>query len=301
MTEDSVETLPGCASCGQPLTHAYCGHCGEEALDRSKLTARYFLTRTVPNEILNLDGKIWRTLLLLLFRPGFLALEYVKGRRRPYVNPLRVLIVAIVAYVLATQGGTSFTFNLGPMQLSTAPTGTLGRSMQATMQQVDRFGILESMFTERFGPVADASDQVETRFNRTLNGFATPLSFTAVFLVALTLYTWFHRRRPLYVEHAVFSMHYYSFLLLSLAFVAFVMSLRLTSSFAFAIVLVMSAMAWQVVYLAIGIRRFYFAAARWPVLAWIASAAIAVIVNLLSSLYITAIQFAGGALAIARL
>jgi hypothetical protein len=296
-----VETPPVCASCGQPLAHAYCAHCGEEALDPSKLTARHFVTRTLPHEVLNLDGKIWRTLRLLLLRPGFLALEYVAGRRRPYVNPLRVLIVAIIVYVLATQAGISFTFKLGPMQLSTAPTGTLGRSMEATLQQVDRFGILERRFTQRFGPIADASDQIETRFNRTLNGFGTPLSFTAVFLVALTLYACFHWRRPLYVEHAVFSMHYYSFVLLSLAFVAFVMRLRLPLGFTFVIALVMSAMAWQLVYLAFGIRRFYFADARWRVLAWSASASIALVVNLLNSLYITAIQFAGGALAIALL
>lgn len=187
------------------------------------------------------------------------------------------------------------------MRLSVAPAPTsMGRSIEATLQQADRFGILERSFTERFGPVAAASSEIRTRFNRSLNGFATPVSFTAVFLVALTLYAWFRRRRPLLVEHAVFSMHYYSFVLLSLLLVVLLMKLRPAPLAGLAVLL--SVNVWQFVYLAIAIRRFYFAAAqRWRVLAWFAAVGVAVVVYLLNSLFITVVQFAGAAFAIWRL
>jgi hypothetical protein len=300
---DAVETPAVCASCGHPLAgQNYCSHCGEEVLDARKLTLRYFLTHSVLGEILNVDGKIWRTLKLLLFRPGLLALEYAAGRRRPYVGPVRVLLVVIIAYVLATQSGIGFTLDIGPVKLSTAPAPmSQGRSIEATIESVDRFGILERMFTERFGPIANASDDIRARLNRSLDGFATPLSFTTVLLVALSLYALFHRRRPLLVEHAVFSMHYYSFVLLSLLFVVLIMRLRLTTNFAFSIGLLLAVMVWQFGYLATGVRRFYFAASPHPSLAWAVSVFIAVLVYLLNSLYLTAIQFLGGAYAIARL
>jgi hypothetical protein len=299
----AVETPAVCASCGRPLAgERYCSSCGEEVLDPSKLTLRYFLTHSVLHELLNVDGKIWRTLKLLLFRPGFLAREYAAGRRRPYVGPVRVLLVTIILYVLATQSGIGFTLDIGAFKLSTAPAPmSPGRSIGATLESVDRFGILEGMFTEKLGPVANASDETRARFNRLLDGFATPLSFTTVLLVALTLYALFHRRRPLLVEHAVFSMHAYSFVLLSLLFVVLVMRLRLTTSFAFTISLLLAVMVWQFAYLAVGVRRFYFAESPRPALAWFASVSLAVLVYLLNSLYITAIQFAGGAYAIARL
>jgi len=300
---DAVETPAACVSCGRPLAgQNYCSHCGEEILDARKLTLSYFLTHSVLHELLNVDGKIWRTLKLLLFRPGFLAREYAAGRRRPYVGPVRILIVAIILYVLATQSGIGFALNIGPIKLSTAPAPmSPGRSIGATLESVDRFGILEGMFTEKLGPVASASDETRARFNRLLDGFATPLSFKFVLLVALTLYALFHRRRPLLVEHAVFSMHAYSFVLLSLLFVVLVMRLRLTTNFAFGISLLLSVMVWQFAYLAIGIRRFYLAERPRSLLAWVASLGLAVLVYLLNSLYITAIQFAGGAYAIARL
>src|SRR5690349_21752662 len=145
---DAVETPAVCASCGQPLVgRNFCSHCGEEVLDARKLTLRYFLTQSLLHEFLNVDGKIWRTLKLLLFRPGLLALEYAAGRRRPYVGPVRVLIVTIIVYVLATQSGIGFTLDIGPLKLSTAPSPmSPGRSIEATLESVDRLGILEGMF-----------------------------------------------------------------------------------------------------------------------------------------------------------
>jgi len=96
-------------------------------------------------------------------------------------------------------------------------------------------------------------------------------------------------------------MHYYTFVLLSLLFVVLVMRLRLPLPFAFSIGLLLSVMVWQFAYLAVGVRRFYFAGGSRRLLAWAASVVIAVLVNLLNSVYITAIQFLAGAYAIAQL
>jgi hypothetical protein len=297
-----VETPAVCASCGHPLTGSYCSHCGERALDPEKLTLRYFLAHTVVQELLSFDGKVWCTLGLLLFRPGFLALEYAAGRRRAYVNPVRVLLVAIIVYVLA-QGGTGFTIGSGGWRLNIAPAPVSPeRSIGGTFFQTDRFGILESMFVERFGSPESASNELRTRFNRMLNVFSTPLSFTAVFLVALTLYACFHRRRPLLVEHVVFAMHYYSFALLTLLLV--MLAFRLSAGrLPLTVMLAVTPLViiWQVVYLARAIRRFYCAAARSRVAAWTVSAVAAPVLFVLNSLFITVLQFAGAAFAITRL
>ena len=298
---DAGEAPASCASCGNAVVGSYCSRCGEEVLDPGKLTLRYFLSHTVVHELLNLDGKIWRTLRLLLFRPAFLALEYAAGRRRLYVNPLRVLIVAIIVYVLATQSrGIGFTLDIG-IKLNIAPVPMSSISIGGTLDQVDRFEILERMFVERFGPAENATPEQRERFNRMLNGFATPLSFTAVFVMALLFYTGFHRRRPLLVEHIVFSMHYFSASLLWLLvpLLAFAMKLpQLSLPAALAVLLLVQ--LWQFVYLAIAARRFYFAPDRkWFV--WPVCAIVAVVAYLLSSLFLTAVQFAGAAFAIVML
>ena len=302
MTE-LLSTPASCASCGHAVDGAYCSRCGEEVLDPTKLTLRHFLTRTVVHELFNFDGKIWRTLGLLLFRPGFLAVEYAAGRRRAYVNPVRVLLVAIIVYVLAQGGTTGFTLGSGGLRLSIAPAPVSPeRSIGGTFFQTDRFGILERMFVERVGSPESASNELRSRFNRMLNVFSTPLSFTAVFLVALTLYACFHRRRSLLVEHVVFAMHYYSFALLTVLLVMLAFRLnagRLGMTVMLAVLPLV--IIWQIVYLARAIRRFYFAAVRNRVAAWTVSAVAAVAVYLLNSLFITVLQFAGAAVAITRL
>src|SRR5438105_3538312 len=110
-----------CVSCDAPLSGPYCARCGERSLEPDALTLRHFLVHTVAHELLHLDGALWRTLRLLFAHPGRLSLEYSAGRRRAYVNPFRLLLIAIVAYALMSSTGFSVTWNLGPVTMSIAP------------------------------------------------------------------------------------------------------------------------------------------------------------------------------------
>jgi hypothetical protein len=291
-----------CASCGQQFAGRYCTACGEEVLDPQKLTVRHFITDSLVPELVNLDGRVWRTLRFLLFRPGYLALEYAAGRRRGYVKPLRVLLVAIVVYALSTQSGTTITLRFGQVVLSVAPVSVpLGRSIDGTLVNIDRFGVLERLFTAKLGAVESASDDVRRRFNEMLGDFATPLSFASVFLLAITLYLLFRRRRPLFVEHAVFSMHYFSFVLLwTLIAVAFI-KLKLVGNSPIIFLILILVSLWQAVYLTVALRRFYWERDQRLLVPWASATGVGVLLYFLNSLFITAIQFAGGALAIWRL
>ena len=139
-----ITPAPGlCASCSQPLSGRFCSHCGEEAHDPKSLTVGHFVTHTMAHEMLHLDGKMWRTLRLLFFRPGFLAAEYAAGRRRPYVNPVRIFLIAIVAYALLTRGGMNASLFIGPVVLSVAPASApKGSSVAETVERIDRYGLL---------------------------------------------------------------------------------------------------------------------------------------------------------------
>ena len=290
-----------CASCDHPLDGPYCSRCGEQRRDPRELTVWHFLTRTVLPELVDLDAKIWRTLRLLLFRPAFLAIEYAAGRRRPYVKPVRVLLTAIVLYAIATQSGLQITLNVQSIKLSLAPAPIpTARSIEGTLDHIDRFEILERMFRERIGPVDAATGDVRERFNRTLGAFATTLSFTSVALLALALYACFHQPRPLLVEHAVFSMHYFSFVLLSSLLGVVWIKLDLVTTFAITVVCVGVLLVWQFTYLALALRRFYFPDRR-RLLAWPLAAALSVLIYFLNSLFVTVVQLAAGAIAIAEL
>ena len=90
-----------CANCGAPIDGTYCANCGQEtSLDLP--TARAFL-REAAGRYVALDGRLWRTLAALFFRPGFLTREYLAGRRRRYVRPGRLFLVLSLALFAGLQ------------------------------------------------------------------------------------------------------------------------------------------------------------------------------------------------------
>ena len=64
-----------CVSCDAPLSGPYCAQCGERVLEPEALTLRHFMVHTVADELLNVDGTLWRTLRLRFVRPGRLSLD----------------------------------------------------------------------------------------------------------------------------------------------------------------------------------------------------------------------------------
>jgi hypothetical protein len=76
-------------------TGAYCPNCGQET-SLALPTVRSML-REAAGRYVALDGRMWRTLFPLLFRPGFLTREYFAGRRRRYIRPARLFLVLSIA------------------------------------------------------------------------------------------------------------------------------------------------------------------------------------------------------------
>jgi len=49
--------------------------------------------REAAGRYVALDGRLWRTLVALVARPGYLTQEYFNGRRRRYIRPARLFLV----------------------------------------------------------------------------------------------------------------------------------------------------------------------------------------------------------------
>ncbi len=295
-TNISTETMGvgRCVSCAAPLSGPYCARCGERVLEPEALTLRHFLVHTVAHELLHVDGKLWRTLRLLFVRPGRLSLEYAAGRRRPYVNPFRLLLIAIVAYALMTSSGLIVTLTLGPVTMSLAPP-VVRRivSVETTIEQIDRFGLLRSQLAAKKEQLT--SDAARERFHDRLAAFAQPVSFANVLLLAVLLRLVFRWRRR-FLEDTAFSMHVVSFVLLSS--VTLLIAVRLRFWLGGYVFMVMNIIAlWQFAYLAVAIRRFYVAGGRWG--GRLLSVAAAMLIYVVNGLFMTAVQVAGAAMALA--
>jgi len=91
---------PNCLNCGAHLTGQYCGQCGQRAVGR--LISIWQLLRDAFGDLLELDSRLWRTMIPLLIRPGLLTKDYLEGRRARYMPPFRMyLVLSLLFFVVA--------------------------------------------------------------------------------------------------------------------------------------------------------------------------------------------------------
>lgn len=91
-----------CLNCGQPLGPGpprFCPGCGQETNVRPPRLAEF--VQQFGGAYLATEGALWRTLKLLLVKPGELTVQYLAGRRKHYVLPLRLyLTISLVVLLL---------------------------------------------------------------------------------------------------------------------------------------------------------------------------------------------------------
>jgi hypothetical protein len=81
-----------CLNCGTPLIGSHCHKCGQGAHVHRSLAA--FL-RDFAHGVFHVEGKIWRTVPMLVLRPGRLTREYIDGRRANYLSPIALFLFTV--------------------------------------------------------------------------------------------------------------------------------------------------------------------------------------------------------------
>lgn len=81
-----------CLNCGTLLVGSHCHTCGQAAHVHKTLGAFF---HDLLHGVFHFEGKIWRTLPMLVIRPGKLTREYIDGRRASYVSPIALFLFCV--------------------------------------------------------------------------------------------------------------------------------------------------------------------------------------------------------------
>lgn len=87
-----------CANCGASITSNYCAQCGQRR-EHAVHSVSHFL-REATEDLTHADSRLWRTIVPLLIRPGFLTREFLDGRRVTYLPPVRLYLVLSVLFFI---------------------------------------------------------------------------------------------------------------------------------------------------------------------------------------------------------
>jgi len=81
-----------CLNCGTRRIGEFCHVCGQNSHIHRSLSAFW---HDLLHGVLHFEGKIWRTLPMLFFRPGELTRRYIHGERARFISPLAMFLFTV--------------------------------------------------------------------------------------------------------------------------------------------------------------------------------------------------------------
>ena len=193
-------TPASCANCGAALQGRFCSTCGQK--DTSTHLSVHDFAHDAWEEFAHVDGKIVQTLGLLLFKPGALTAEFLRGRRVRYVSPLRVYLTCSVLF-----------FGLVTFQPRALGSGV----------RISRTEAVDVGPKVRIGRPAERQqdEHLKAKFGETLLHTLPRTMFVLMPFFGFLTWLFYRKAQPYYVAHLYYAIHFHAFIFA--AFTVFVL------------------------------------------------------------------------------
>ncbi len=170
--QEALSKTEQCLNCGEILQGRFCSHCGQERTNPIVSLGEYI--KDILDEFITWDSKALRSILPLLFKPGFLTNEYLAGRRVSYLLPSRLYVIISVAFFLL----------------------------------VNRF---DPVTVEAMGMGNAGDARLTERINSAVADLLPSFMFGVIPAFALGLKCVYFTSRLYYTHHLAFAFHFFSF------------------------------------------------------------------------------------------
>ncbi len=207
-----------CPNCGYIFedVNNYCPNCGQENHDLN-VPVKHLITEFFEGT-LHFDTKVWKTLQLLLFKPGLLTEKFNKGERASFVPPFRlyVFVSIIFFFVLALRSGANYEAeNNNPIMPEIEVMDMRGDTTAAT---ISREAVADSLtqsidspflqeLTEKFKNFTSNEEESSQKLLKNTSF----MMFILMPFFGFILYLFYRRKGRNYVEHLMFSIHFHTF------------------------------------------------------------------------------------------
>ncbi len=193
----------------------FCPQCGQEN-HHLRITVGRLLVE-VAKENLTVDTKAIRSIVPLTIRPGFLTLEFIRGKRASYNRPLRLyLFVSFVYFILTANVPGRDTADIAienSDNLASPLSVSISQTPDSTTANTDDSDIFEFQSNEyldaNFPEAVAALRTTEGRgaFTTTLLDSVPIFLFLLIPLLGFWVYLLFYNKRYYYVDSFVFALH----------------------------------------------------------------------------------------------
>ncbi|WP_313805955.1 DUF3667 domain-containing protein [Flavobacterium sp.] len=259
MSESKLRDDKTCLNCGNKVESRFCPECGQENTE-SRKSFHYLFTHFVE-DLVHYDSSFWKTIKFLLFRPARLTKEYLAGKRASYVAPVKLYIfisfltfftIGIISSLPDEQNqndGIKFnqsnnrsniSFNRIPEltekedSIQKADLNKYGwyqdyksvaqyDSIQNALPEQERKPKLIQWIERKIVAVSEhnTSKELKEKFTVLIKKNISKALFLYMPIFAFWLWLFHGKKRWYYFEHGIFTLHYFSFLLLSTGLMVF--------------------------------------------------------------------------------
>lgn len=282
-----------CENCGHTVEIAYCSNCGQKNTE-TRQSFGHLVTHFIE-DFTHYDGAFWKTLKYLMFRPAKLTKEYLAGKRQIYVAPVKLYIfVSFITFFLMgiTPGlEKEYEETVKPKhaevthvsieeKINTKQNVFLKSIDNQSMKSPMTYSSLKEMDSiEKIKPKElrlnafeynlgkrllklyshNTPEEVSKKLLRGVGHNVPKALFLYLPIFAFFLWLFHGKKRWYFFDHSIFTLHYFSFLLLSFLGVFFLLRLTINSEFflMIAIYITFLIMLGQVIYFFIAHKRMY--------------------------------------------
>lgn len=257
MSKSTLRKDKTCLNCRHVVEHRFCPNCGQENTDTRKTFHHLFVH--FFEDLTHYENAFWKTIRNLFFKPASLTKEYLSGKRLSYLAPVRLYIfISFITFFLISIFPNDPESDESILDLNEIQTTTNAQSKDSlALSQDERYssnakmneGFLNFGFNtlreldsvQRYGPkdrklsdweynIIKKTLLIKAKYNRKemMEKFAeeSKRNFPKVLFIYMPLFAFvlwlFHsKKRWYYFDHGIFTLHYFSFLLLTVLLLFF--------------------------------------------------------------------------------
>lgn len=298
MSKQKLRDDHECQNCGHTVEKNYCPNCGQKNTE-TRQSFWHLFTHFIE-DLTHYDGAFWKTIKYLLFRPAKLTKEYLEGKRMAYVPPVKlyIFISFVTFFVPAIMPSPEENIDIESSEENTelheekssleykediwTPDFTIDNTFKmynpiaySSLREMDSIEALKPDSLKLVGfEYARAKNLIKLYKHNTPEEVgdkfleAAPKNISkAIFfympIFAFWLWLFHGKKRWYFFDHGIFTLHYFSFLLLtSTIIVVLIKTIGLVNdnsgiTQSVLVWTILGILCWQIYYFYRGHRKMY--------------------------------------------
>jgi hypothetical protein len=193
-----------CLNCNTKLVGGFCHNCGQKHIDIKKPFPQ--IVSTIIDSLFSLDNKLVKTLPALFFKPGFLSKEFTTGKRVRYTAPFKLFMFSSILFFFLL----GITETEQTIDIKTEVEKSVVENQQSKTLPNDKAEETyddESAFNEAIDDIMQNPSEYRAKVYKALSY----MFFILMPLFALLLKVLTRKKKRVYIEHLVHSVHIHTF------------------------------------------------------------------------------------------